>query len=124
MRIKLPTDCGNAPRIAILGDFITNWAQGDTDAVAEWLTDDATWSLAGERTHSGQDLVDRVRPGVSPEYLEVTSIITHGRLTSCDGFIQTGSARMYFSHVFRFASTSKTAKVKDARSYYIEQLAQ
>lgn len=124
MRIKLPTDCGNAPRIAILGDFITNWAQGDTDAVAEWLTDDATWSLAGEQTHSGQDLVDRVRPGVSPEYLEVTSIITHGRLASCDGFIQTGSARMYFSHVFRFASTSKTAKVKDARSYYIEQLAQ
>lgn len=121
MKTKLPTDCGNAPRIAIVGDFITNWAKRDTDALAEWLTEDATWTVVGEQAHSGKSVADRVCPGVSPEYLEVTSIITHGRLASCDGFFETGSDRIDFSHVFRFASTSKAAKIKDARSYCIEK---
>lgn len=124
MKIKLPTDCGNAPRIAIVGDFVTNWAQGATDAVAEWLMVDATWSLVGEGTHGGHDVAEKVRPNDSPEYLEVTSIISHGRLASCDGFFETVSARTYFSHVFQFVSTSKTARVKAVRSYLIEQLAQ
>lgn len=29
MEVKLPTDCGNAPRIGIVGDFAVNWATGD-----------------------------------------------------------------------------------------------
>ena len=124
MKIKLPADCGNSPRITIVGDFITCWAQGDMAAVGQWLTEDATWSLVGEGTYIGQDALDHVRPSAAPESVEVITIITHGRLASCDGFLETGSARMYFSHVFRFASTTKAAKIKDARSYYIEQLTQ
>ncbi|WP_120005098.1 nuclear transport factor 2 family protein [Nesterenkonia muleiensis] len=122
METHFPTDCGHAPRIGIVGHFITNWAKGNIDAVAEQLTDDATWTVAGEETYSGTSEMDRVFPRTAPELLSVTSIITHGRLASCDGFLKNGSARMHFSHVFRFASTSKAAKIKDARSYYIETL--
>lgn len=120
MKTKLPTDCGNAPRIATVGDFVADWAKGDANAVATWLSEDATWTIVGKAVHSGDSVADRVCPAVSTEYLEVTSIITHGRLASCDGFLETDSGRIDFSHVFRFASTSKTARIKDARSYCIE----
>lgn len=120
MQINLPTDCGNAPRITIIGDFVTSWAKGDTDAVAAWLAEDAAWTLAGKQTYCGPEAADDLRPHFLPERVEVISIITHGRLASCDGFLEVGTTRIDFSHAFRFASTSKSAKIKEARSYYIE----
>ncbi len=112
MKTTLPTDCGNAPRITVVSDWVTHWAKGDTDAVAAWLTDDADWTLLGD-----------VRPEGSTTALEITSVITHGRLASCDGVMDTDSGRVAFSHVFRFASTSKTAKIRQVRTYLVEQAA-
>lgn len=120
MKTKHPMDCGNAPRITIVGDFVSHWAEGDTDGVAAWLTQDATWTLVGKAPDSGEDVADTACPRVASNYLEITSIITHGRLASCDGFLDTDSGRVDFSHVFRFASTSKAAKIKEARTYLIE----
>lgn len=120
MQITLPTDCGNAPRIAIVGEFAANWATGETAAVAEWLTDDANWSLIGAGTHSGPEAAGQVIPQFLPDHVEVTSIITHGRLASCDGHLEAGERRISFSHALRFATTSKTAKIAEVRSYCIE----
>lgn len=50
MKLVLPTDCGNAPRIAIVGEFVTNWAKRDAEAMTAWLTDDVTWTVAGRET--------------------------------------------------------------------------
>lgn len=120
MQINLPSDCGNAPRIAIVGDLVSDWATGDSNAVAEWLADDATWLWVGQQTYSGPGAAAEVRLQLVPEQMEVISIITHGRLAACDGFLTDGSTRIDFSHMFRFASTSKTAKIKEARTYCIE----
>jgi hypothetical protein len=120
MRTVFPTDCGNAPRIPIVGEFVTSWAKRDAEAMNEWLTNDADWKVAGQEDASEADMVDPTDPDRIPDYLEVTSIITHGRLASCDGFLDAGSRRIHFSHVFRFASTSKAAKIKQARSYIVE----
>ena len=112
MKTTLPTDCGNAPRISIVGDFVTSWARGDSAALEEWLTDDVDWAVFAGAPKLGEHLVTS---------LEVTSIITHGRLASCDGFVDTDHGRVAFSHVFRFASTSKTAKIREARTYLVER---
>lgn len=120
MQIKLPTDCGNAPRIGIVGEFAANWAQGDTEAVSRWVTDDARWTLIGEGAHRGPEAAHKAAPPFSPERMEVISIITHGRLASCDGYLESGDKRISFSHTLRFASTSKTAKIAELRSYCIE----
>lgn len=101
MDVTLPTDCGNAPRIAIVSDIVTYWARDDRASLAEWLGDDATMPA----------------PPWQPDSLEVLAVITHGRLASCDGVLSAGDRQLAFSHVFRFASTSKTAKVADVRSY-------
>ena len=120
MKITLPTDCGNAPRAAIVGAFVVHWATGDTAAVAEWLSDEATWTVVGAASHRGPDAAALASPSFSPERVEVVAIITHGRLASCDGFLEASGRRLNFSHAFRFASTAKTAKIAELRSYCIE----
>lgn len=121
MKTLLPTDCGNAPRISIVGEFVTNWAKSDTEAITAWLTDDVNWTIVGHETVSGEGAPGQVCPDGPTSYIEVTSIITHGRLASCDGFLDSDSGRISFSHVFRFASTSKTAKIREARTYLVER---
>lgn len=120
MEIKLPTDCGNAPRIGIVGDFVVNWASGDTEAVSTWLADDVRWALIGETTPGGSEAAQASRPPFVPQRVEVLSIVTHGRLASCDGYLEADGRRVDFSHAIRFASTSKTAKITELRSYCIE----
>jgi hypothetical protein len=120
MEIKLPTDCGNAPRIGIVGDFAVNWAAGETESVAEWLAEDARWILVGGNAQEGTEPADAVPVPFLPERVEVISIITHGRLASCDGYLERQDKRMSFSHVFRFTSTSKNAKIAEVRSFCIQ----
>lgn len=105
MDVTLPTDCGNAPRIGVVGDFVTAWAAGDEEKQKEWLRDDTEWHVLGAESPSG------------PTALRVSTIITHGRLASCDGVLEYGDDKQPFSHVFRFASTSKTAKIAEIRTY-------
>lgn len=119
MKITLPTDCGNAPRIDILGEFVTHWASGGIDRLRRWLADNATWSIAGRASSDGPVDLNAIVPGFAVEVLEVRSVITHGRLASCDGTLTAGDTRLDFSHTFRFASTAKSAKVAEVRSFCI-----
>lgn len=120
MEIKLPTGCGNAPRIGIVGDFTVNWAAGDEAAISEWLASDAKWTIVGTAIHSGPEAAGKAKPPFKPEHVEITSVITHGRLASCDGYLEAGGKRVAFSHAFRFAGASKTARIAELRSYCIE----
>lgn len=120
MEISLPSDCGNAPRMLIVSEFISNWAKGDSSAVAEWLSDDANWVVIGEGSHTGPDSATRTVPHIIPERVEVLSIVTHGRHASCDGYLEVGTNRVHFSHMFRFKSAAKTAKIAEIRTYSIK----
>lgn len=119
MDISLPTDCGNAPRIAIVSDFVADWARGDASDVSEQLAPDATWTLVGGAAFTGGEASSRTGPGFAPDRLVVSSVITHGRLASADGVVEAGTSRTHFSFALRFASTSKTAKIRDVRAYLI-----
>ncbi|PFG30084.1 hypothetical protein [Paramicrobacterium agarici] len=120
MEINLPSDCGNAPRTIIVGEFVAKWAQGESDAVAEWLADEARWSIVGEGTHLGPRGSREAIPRITAERLDVLSIVAHGRFASCDGYLEAGTTRIAFSHVFRFAGASKSAKVAELRTYLVQ----
>ena len=45
--------------------------------------------------------------------------MTHGRLASCDGYLQNGPDRTPFSHAIRFAGATKSAKIAEIRTYMI-----
>lgn len=120
MDIELPADCGNAPRMVIVSDFIAHWARGDTDAVSEWLSDDASWTIVGTGAYTGPGAAQAAAPSIRADRLVMHSIVTHGRLASCDGYLETGTARVAFSHAIRFAGAAKSAKIAELRTYCIE----
>ena len=119
MEITAPTDCGNAPRIGIVTDFITWWAGGDTEQLSEWLTDEASWTIAGQEPAEGAIDLSAVVPAFTVAHVDIRFVITHGRLASCDGTVTAGDTRLDFSHALRFASTAKTAKIAEVRSYLV-----
>lgn len=120
MEINLPSDCGNSPRMSIVGELVSSWAKGAADAVGEWLADDVTWSLIGGDTHVGLGSAQTAGPPILAERVEVLSIVTHGRLASCDGYLESGTTRVAFSHVFPFVGVSKTAKIAEIRTFIVE----
>lgn len=121
MKIELPTDCGNAPRITIVSDFATAWAGRDLARMSERLAGDFVWRIAGGEEHAGTDAPASAAPPAAADRLVLASVITHGRLAACDGHYESGSSTVEFSHVFRFASTVKTARIAEVRSYLIER---
>lgn len=117
MAITLPDDCGNSPRIGIVGEFVTAWATGDP-GFRQRLHDDHTWTIHTSDTGLRGD--DGGGGAFAPATDgEVLSIVTHGRLASCDGWFDSDGTRMKFSHAIRFASTSKAATIVEIRSYLI-----
>lgn len=122
MKVTTPSDCGNVPRLLIVADIAQHWAAGDTEALELWLTEDAQWAVVGGETVTGRTEAAQQRPPVDPQRLEIITVITHGRLASCDGVLDDGERTYAFSHVLRFAGTTKTAKVAEIRTYLIEQI--
>lgn len=115
MEMTIPEDCGNSPRMAIVADLVTAWAAGEAETVREWLREGADWELVGD----GQDAAIEgiVPPPFAAERGEILTVLSHGRLAACDGYLVRGGERMDFCHVLRFAGTTKTARVREIRTY-------
>ncbi|GAA1486307.1 hypothetical protein GCM10009625_31110 [Brachybacterium fresconis] len=110
----IPEDCGNSPRMAIVADIAAAWAAGEEDSVRAWLREDASWMLAGEPAPTSDGYVG---PPPSPESGEILTVLNHGRLAACDGYLVCEGERVDFCHVIRFAGATKTAKIREIRTY-------
>lgn len=133
MEIRLPADCGNAPRIGIVHDVLSAWAAGDRETVDAWLADDVEWTAVGGPTYQGRAAVLQTLPQVRPETLTIHSTITHGREAACDAtltFSGTGGGSHAGSNVagstslavmVRFTSTSATTgRIASVRAYVVK----
>lgn len=100
--------------MALVADLAVAWVQGDDHTLSPWLVDDFSHDIFGPRPH-----------GEISEIVVLTAL-NHGRHAACDGYIvfadsdsDIGAARLRFSHVFAFSSTTKTAKVAALRTYLV-----
>lgn len=121
MKLSIPKSCGNAPRHQIISSVLAAVFSWDESVITQWLHPEARWQIIGDRMLTGAgELKSWVDSLGSTQLLEFESILTHGREGSADGVLvdQQGTA-VAFSHVFRFASTVKTAKILEVRSYFI-----
>lgn len=112
MKISLPSDCGNSPRMQLAADLAVAWAAGDNAMLEPWLADDFSHSTYGSF------------PEAEITEIAVLGAINHGRSASCDGYIDFGDSthpRLRFSHVYSFSSTAKTGKVIEMRTYLIDE---
>lgn len=120
MRVSLPEDCGNSPRMALVSRFSVGWAEGDSAVMDEVLAPDAEWVLAGGGGAGGAGPSPR-KPPFEVEAVEILSAINHGRAAACEGIIRSATVRIDFCHVFRFSGASKTAKIIGIRSYLTQE---
>ncbi|MGP9538823.1 hypothetical protein ACT3SP_12480 [Brachybacterium sp. AOP43-C2-M15] len=121
MDMKVPEDCGNSPRMAIVAEFAAAWAAEDDTAVREHLHEDLRWVLVGQTRADGPtdgaDGAGPVPPPFSAERGEILTVLNHGRLAACDGYLMRGDERVDFCHVLRFAGTTKSARIREVRTY-------
>lgn len=121
--VHVPDGCGNAPRKIVLRDFLIALYQRDIHAVVAALKDDIRWELIGSEILTG---IDDVRNWLmsQPPVVELTinTVITHGTDCGADGSIvfQDGTTTGY-SHLILFAGHSKTAQIKEIRSYFVDK---
>lgn len=116
MEMTIPEHCGNSPRMALVAQLVTAWAAGEEASVREWLREDATWLLVGEGAPAAGGIV---APPFTAEHGEILTVLNHGRVAACDGFLQRGEERIDFCHVLRFAGAAKTAPIREIRTYLL-----
>lgn len=115
MEMTIPQDCGNSPRMALVAEIATAWARGEDDAVREWLREDARWELVG--SDDGAAAPGIVPPPFDADAGEILTVLNHGRLAACDGYLLRGTQRVDFCHVLHFAGATKTARIREIRTY-------
>ena len=133
MDIRLPADCGNAPRIGIVNDVLVAWASGDREAVSAWLAEDVEWTVVGGATYRGRPAVLLTLPETRPETLTIHTTISHGRFAACDatltfsgqgagahaGSYEAGSTSL--SLMVRFTSAAaKSGRIAAVRAYVVK----
>lgn len=101
--------------MGIVADIVGFWLRHDEEGLASWLVDDAEWDLVIGSVSGGDG--DIPWPPAEADSAELLSIVTHGRLAACDGYLVREGERTDFSHFLRFAGTTKTAKVAAIRTY-------
>ncbi|MGO2821706.1 MAG: hypothetical protein ACTIA5_12980 [Brachybacterium tyrofermentans] len=148
MDLRTATDCGNSPRMALVAEVITAWASGDDALVQEWLAVDARWVLVGaqdpgdaassadgdtagsdsngdtKNTSTNDSASDSPKGAIVPppfdaDHGEILTVLSHGRHAACDGYLVRGEERVDFCHVIRFAGATKTAKIREIRTYLL-----
>lgn len=119
MEVETPATCGNAPRHEIIMGLLAALHGKDLAELRQWLAEDVVWEFPGEQALHGRDAVEQwvqARPETSRVLF--LSILTHGKEGSADGIFTSGGRETPFSHVLRFASAGKAAKLVGVRSYF------
>ena len=121
--ITVRPDCENAPRKALMRDFISAFAHADVDAILAPMRDDIVWNLVGDTVIEGKENVRKLLEGMEnagTSDLVIETIITHGRDAAVNGVIKSNSGQSHaFCDVVQFDGAAGM-KIKTMTSYSIE----
>jgi hypothetical protein len=124
VKVTIPEDCGNAPKIQFIKDFCIANAKAEIKTVMSMLSDDIILEIPGYKTASGKDSVedlllkDSQRSKVAELIME--NIISHGNRGAANGKLKfTDGGVVAFSSVYTFSNHSKNAKLKLIQTYSI-----
>lgn len=121
--VEAPEDCGNAPRKMVIRDLLVALAERDHDAVVSFLREDVRWDVVGLKELTGPDAVgDWLLQQPPVEELHIATVITHGTDCGAEGrLVHSDGTTTRFNHIMLFAGHAKTAKVKEVRSYLVDE---
>lgn len=123
MKVTYPEHCGNSPKKLLLIELHKAIAEDDKSFILDNLTDDVVLNLVGQREVTGKDSVTALFDELGAKDIQeiiVDNAITHGNTAAVHGAFQlTDGSRIDFCHVVVFRGFSKTAKIKEIKSYLI-----
>lgn len=122
-KIIVQEDCGNAPKKILLKELNIAFAQGDTEKILFYFTDDVEWESVGEKKLKGKENFRKEIGNlkqVDVVILKIENIITHGWIASANGEIHLKNGKKFaFCDVYVFNSAAKNGKIKEIKSYCI-----
>ncbi len=123
MKINIKTACGNAPKRIFLKDFNIAYAKGDTDHLAQCLTEDIIWTIHGDQKLEGKAVVMAHLESMKDykiSALILDKVVTHGREGAVNGSLEMASGEVYhFADFYEFKG-AKGDRIKDIVSYVIK----
>lgn len=122
-KITVNTDCGNARKKEFLKEFNTAFAKGDSDFLAECVTDTIVWDIIGDKKMEGKEKfvgeLEKMKAAKASELI-LDRILSHGKEGAVSGIMKMENGKNYaFSDFYEF-SGAKGEKVKAITSYVIE----
>jgi len=122
-KITVPQDCGNAPKKILICDFNTAFAENKIDKILEFMSEDITWNMVGNKILKGKKEAEemlKTMGGEVADELIINTIITHGDTAAADGVMKFPGTSIAFCDVYTFTNYSDSAKIKKLTSYGIE----
>ena len=121
-KITVSSDCGNAPKKEFLKVINIAFAKGNSDFLAESVTDKIVWNIIGDKKIEGKEKFTEELKKMEKEKaseLILDRILTHGKEGAVSGIIKMQNGKKYaFSDFYEF-SGAKGTKVKSITSYVI-----
>jgi hypothetical protein len=116
-------DCGNSPKNIFLEKLTIAIAKGDAKFILRSITEDARWTIVGERVIEGQEALaeslERIKHNEIAE-LTMYHIATHGKAGAVNGRLKLkGGRTQAFCNVYEFGN-AKGVNVREITSYVIE----
>lgn len=91
MEIIVDADCGNAPKKALVRDWLIAAVESDPEAVENQLCDEARLEVVGAGTHQGRDAVTAaVTHTDQVAALRIALLLSHGKHVAAEGQVRHG----------------------------------
>ena len=118
MDIVIEPDCENAPKKALIRDWLVALASGDQDEVTGLLESDIRWEHVGNKIWTGIGEVREDLPSEPADSLHVNRLLSHGKEVAAEGrIVLSDGSESRFAHLLRFSGHGKNAKIAAITTY-------
>lgn len=121
MDIEIEPDCENAPKKALIRDWLIALASSAQDEVTGLLEPDIYWEHVGNEIWTGLGEVREGLPSQPANSLHVNRLLSHGKEVAAEGrIVFSDGSQNRFAHLLRFSSHGKSAKLAAITTYSVE----
>jgi hypothetical protein len=122
MHVVVDADCGNAPKKALVRDWLIAAAKGDTASIRAHLAEQARWETVGETECCGVEEVAEGLAGLGEDVavFRLDRLLSHGKHVAVDGSVeQADGASTRFAHFIEFDGHGKKSRIASIVTYVV-----
>lgn len=124
MKTEVMVHCGNAPKMEQVIELTIALAKKDVNLVKSHVREDFVWKTVGKNDVISFDNLTRElakRPDVTE--IKVENALSHGNGAMCEGILSFEDGNLlYFCNVVKFVNTAKDALIKEAHTYFVNEV--